>query len=147
MAVTVPFMECVLLRFRSLYRHRKYILSTCSDPVGSVSFSQISLMSLLPGVPTVNLIMSPVFYPKYATCRLLFKLRSMSIVTLLDDEYSCRVTSTYESFRYPSVYFFSSLSNRLVISLSQISLKSGPLSGLIHIYGANQAYIACYEVL
>jgi hypothetical protein len=33
------------------------------------------------------------------------------------------------------------------ISLLQVSLNSGPLSGLILIYGANQAFIASFEML
>ena len=50
MAVTVPFMECVLLWFRSLHLYKKYILSTCFNPVESISFSQASLMSVLGAV-------------------------------------------------------------------------------------------------
>lgn len=80
-----------------LHLHKKYLLSTCSNPVESISFSQISLMSLLgavlsvhllTGVPTVNLIMSSVFYPQYATCRLRLELGNMSVVALVDDEYN-----------------------------------------------------------
>jgi len=50
MAVTVPSVECVLLWFSSLHLHKKNLLSTCSNPVKSISFfffSQISLMCLL----------------------------------------------------------------------------------------------------
>ena len=48
-------MECVLLRFRSLHLHKKYLLSTCSNPVESISFSQISLTSLLGAVLSIYL--------------------------------------------------------------------------------------------
>jgi len=98
-------MECVLW-FSSLHLHKKYLLSTCSNRVESISFTQISLMillgavlsiHLLPGMPTGNLIMSSVFYPQYATCRLLLELRNMSIVALMEDEYNYSITSTYDS--------------------------------------------------
>jgi hypothetical protein len=35
---------------------------------------------------------------------------------------------------------------QIVISLLQVPLKSGPLSGLILLYRANQAYIASFEM-